>query len=113
MKNLGVAELLGVTAITLVAITIGLSIGMAYSIAYAFTLSIVWTWLAVPILGLPPLGLVQAMGLMLVAGCFRGGAKYPEDTSKLSQGEKLKRAAYPLMSCAIAVGMAWVIRGML
>lgn len=60
-KNNDFTGYIGITTLIILAILIS-------TITYGWTLSVLWKWFAVPILGLPPVSIMEAMGIALVIG---------------------------------------------
>ena len=78
----------------------------------AYTLLYLWLWFIVP-LGVPAIGMVQAMGIMLVKGFMM--AKYlpktQEDETEASKIEKFKGALFFTLSMPIiALGVGYIFQ---
>jgi hypothetical protein len=59
----------------LLVIVASVPLALAIVAWHAFAASVLWRWFAVPILGLPPIGTLQAVGLLLVLSSVKA-AKY-------------------------------------
>lgn len=60
------------TALTLLGGAFAVIISLAYSaLLGGFTLSTLWGWFVVPVFALPPLGLMNAYGLSLIASALK------------------------------------------
>lgn len=72
--------------------------------------SVLWGWFAVPIFGLPALGVAQAYGIALVLRSFRG--MMPEDSkTKSSAGEVFVRCIMlPPLMCGLFLLCGWVAK---
>jgi hypothetical protein len=72
-----------------------------------------WAWFAVPLLGLPALGLWAMVGLALVVGIV--WPTYPSDYAKREFDSKWEKA-FPLMVAmlrpAFALLIGWIVRGL-
>lgn len=72
--------------------------------------SVLWGWFAVPIFGLPAIGVAQAYGLALVLRSFRG--MMPEDTKTTrSTGEVFVLGfTLPPLMCGLFLLCGWVAK---
>jgi hypothetical protein len=90
---LGVFAVAGVVALMIVA-----------SMLRGWALSTLWAWFAVPIFGLPPLGIAQAIGISLTLGMITH--QYVPTKEKDTAGPILFSLLMPLL----AVGIGWIVR---
>ena len=72
--------------------------------------SLLWGWFAVPIFGLPDIGVAQAYGLALVLRSFRG--MMPEDAKTTrSMGEIFARGfTLPPLMCGLVLAVGWCVK---
>lgn len=76
-----------------------------------YVLSILWLWFVVPLFGLPPLGVVTAIGLCLVVGMFSSTTHCDDNRSAI------EKVITPILQAAIAPALALfigsIVRGFL
>ncbi len=75
-----------------------------------YVLSVLWRWFMVPILGLPALSVVQAIGIALVVAMLthQKSHDYPEDKEK-SIAKQVAIILAPFLGPLTALLMGWVI----
>lgn len=72
--------------------------------------SVLWSWFAVPIFGLPALGVAQAYGIALVLRSFRGMTHEDSKTDR-SVGEVFARCIMlPPLMCGLLLLCGWVAK---
>lgn len=72
--------------------------------------SVLWGWFAVPIFGLPALGVAQAYGIALVLRSFRGMMPGDSKTDR-SVGEVFARCIMlPPLMCGMFLLIGWVAK---
>jgi len=69
-----------------------------------WALSILWGWFAVPIFGLPPLGIAQAIAVALIVSFMTH--QYVPSKEKDNWGPAL----FPIMMPLFALGIGWTVR---
>ena len=77
------------------------------AIWHGWVLSIVWGWFIVPLFGLPSLSIAYAVGLVLVAGMFRGESKTDEDDDVVYRIAKSLGNAF--LGPLLVLGLAWIV----
>lgn len=70
-----------------------------------WALSILWGWFAVPILGAPPLGIAQSIGIALVVGML--AHQYVPSKEKDVAGPLVAMSLGPF----IALFIGWIVKG--
>lgn len=100
--------------VILVSIIVFFAICGALAIVRGITLSVLWGWFIVPLFALPPLGIVQAIGLMLVINflTFRAEDTKKEDPkATLDPSNKEARAAVLKLFRPIGVALTFLTIG--
>lgn len=76
----------------------------------AYTTSVLWTWFAVPIFGLPTLSIAQAYGVGMTIRMLKGVEVLKED-SKREFGETVARLLLlPPLVCGMCLLVGWVVK---
>jgi hypothetical protein len=77
-------------ATTAIGIFIAVPLVIFSILLYSYTLTKLWHWFLVPVLGLPPIGMAQAYGIMLIVAMLAQPAdiKDTEDEISLSKVAK-------------------------
>ena len=74
-----------------------------------YLLSVMWRWFMVPILSLPQLSVVQAIGIVLVVAMLtHQNHGYHEDKDQ-SMAKQVKTIIAPLLELLIAFLVGWVV----
>jgi hypothetical protein len=95
------------TAFLIVLMTLGFMVVM-YAIQ-GWVLSIMWGWFIVPLFHLPPLSILQAIGLTLVVVLLTGSASKTAQTSE----ERVTNIATGVIGPFIALLVGWIIHSMM
>lgn len=73
--------------------------------------SVLWGWFAVPIFGLPAIGVAQAYGIALVLRSFRGMMPPEDAKTGRSVGEAFVRGiTLPPLMCGLILLCGWVAK---
>lgn len=75
------------------------------SILNGWALSILWGWFFVPVLGLPPIGITQAIGIAMVTAFLTH--QYDAGNEKQDQS---KVWTYMLVRPLVALAIGWVVK---
>ena len=101
-------------AVGIVAGVVGIvatAVGLVFvaAVANGLVLSILWGWFMVPTLGLPEIGIPQAIGISMVAGyiTYQSGA---ENKSGGDSGEAIKKlVALVLLRPVVVLALGWIV----
>lgn len=92
-------------AFLVVAATVGIvAIILVVTLLRGWALSILWGWFVVPIFGLPPLSVVQAIAIALMASMLTH--QYVPPKEKDTWGPWAQAFLGPLL----ALGMGWIVK---
>jgi len=72
---------------------------------YSYTLTKLWHWFLVPVLGLPSIGLAQAYGIMLIVTMLTQPADIKDEDNEVSL---LKTAKYLYLRPLLTLLFGWV-----
>jgi hypothetical protein len=76
------------------AIALGISVAIPLVIIsillYSYTLTKLWHWFLVPVLGLPPIGMAQAYGIMLIVAMMARPANLKDNDDETSISRTVK-----------------------
>lgn len=82
---------------------------IGHALLNGLALSVIWNWFVPGIFGLPPLGIVQAMGIALIVSYLTH--QYSDAQSKHEGAEAVGHVtAHLLLKPLLAIGIAWCIK---
>lgn len=97
------------SVILIVLFTLGFMVGL-YAIQ-GWVLSILWAWFIVPMFNLPPLGILQAIGITLVVGLLTGSAyKAPQNKEN---GERYAAIVTAVIGPFVVLLVGWIVHSLM
>jgi len=79
------------------------------SIAGGWALSTLWGWFIVPVFNLPPLTIVQAIGVSIVVGTLKGSSSTNSDSKKKETSELISAIFVALLTPLFSVFLGWLL----
>lgn len=90
----------------LLGISVAIPLVITSILLYSYTLTKLWHWFLVPVLGLPSIGLAQAYGIMLIIAMVTHPADLKDEDSEVSLS---KTAKYLYFRPIITLLFGWVV----
>lgn len=102
------AEILGVTAAVLVLCVMLAALLTLSAILKGYVLSVLWGWFAVPLFGLPPIGIPAAIGVALIVGMLsHEHQRQPKSEGKYDAVVELSAV---FIRPFVALGIGWIVK---
>jgi hypothetical protein len=84
-------------------------LGMVSAAIQAFVATYLWAWFIVPTFGLPPLGLVTAMGIsLLISLLFRSRPEEDDDDVAATFERSVKRVMISVIYSVVTLGVGFL-----
>ncbi len=85
-------------------------LAIAATVLHGWVLKVLWEWLAVPMFGLDPISIAQALALMCLAKLFMWSL--PDEKEGESKEQRLIRSGFSLVFMSLGtLVIVWILRG--